>query len=86
MYPLVVLGSLICINSGLDLIVVEVNSSAGSWISEISTIKGGKYVPAVGVVFIVSINSDNTSSNRNKLIKIVGASNSEGKSSNKAAT
>ena len=86
MCPLVVLGSLICINSGFSFIFVGVNSSAGSWISEISTIKGGKYVPAAGVVFIVSDNTDDTSSNSNKAMVNVGASNSEGKSSNKAVT
>ena len=36
-------------------------------------------------MFIVSVNTDNTSSNSNKAMVIVGASNREGKISNKAA-
>ena len=86
MYPSAILGSLICVNFGFSFIVVGVNSSAGSWISGISTIKGGKYVPAAGVMFIVSDNTDDTSVNSNKTMVSVGANNSEGRSSNNAVT
>ena len=50
MYPLLVLGSLICINSGFGLTVVGFSSNLGSFMSGISTIKGGEYVQATGVV------------------------------------
>ena len=82
MYPLVVLGSLICINSGFCFIVVGVSSSVNSWISGMSTIKEGKYVLRAGVVVIVSDNTDNPNSNSNKAMVSVGASNSEGNNSN----
>ena len=77
---------MICISSGFGFIVVGVNSSAGSEESRISIIKEGKYIPAAGVVLIISGKTDDTSSSRKKVIVIVVASSSEVKSSNEAAT
>ena len=51
-----------------------------------SIIKGGKYIPATGVVLIISGKTDDISNNTKMVMVIVGASSSEGKSSNEAAT
>ena len=68
-----------CINSGFSFFVVWVYSSAGSRESGISIIKGGKYIPAAGVVLIISGKPDVTSSSNKKAMVIVGAVSSEGK-------
>ena len=93
MYTLVILGSLIYINSGSCFTLVGVSSSVGSCISGMSTIKGGKYVQTTGVVIIVSgvviivsDSTDNINSNSNKAMVSVDTSNSEGNNSKDTIT
>ena len=76
LYPLLVLGSLTCINSG----------NLGSFMSGMSTIKGGKYVQVTGVVVIVSDNTDDTSKNSNRTMVNVGISNGDGNNSKDTIT
>ena len=76
LYPLLVLGSLTCINSG----------NLGSFMSGMLTIKGGKYVQVTGVVVIVSDNTDDTSKNSNKIMVNVGTSNGESNNSKDTST
>ena len=49
--------------------------------SEMLTIKGGKYVQVTGVVVIVNDSTDNTSNNSNKAMVNVGTSKSDGNNS-----
>ena len=51
-----------------------------------SIINGGRYVSATGVVFIISGRTDDIDNSIKMVMVIVGASSSEGKSRNKAAT
>ena len=81
MYPLLVLGSLTCINSGFGLTVVGLSSNLSSFMSGILTIKGGEYVQATRVVVIVNNSTDDTNNNSNKAMVNVGTSNSEGNNS-----
>ena len=54
-----------------------------SWIS---TVEGGEYVQTTEVVIIVNDNSDDTSSNSNKVMVNVGTSNSDGNNSKDTIT
>ena len=86
MYPFLVLGSLICIKSGFNLIIVRSNSNLGSFMSGMSTIKGGKYILATGVVVIINDNTNDTNNNNNKVMVNVGNSNSDGNNSKDTTT
>ena len=86
MYPLLVLGSLTCINSGFGLTVVGFSTNLGSFMSEMLTIKGGKYVQVTGVVVIVNDSTDDTNNNSNKAMVNVGTSKSDGNNSKDTIT
>ena len=54
--------------------------------SEMSTIKGGKYVQVTGVVVIVNDSTDDTNNNSNKAMVNVGTSKSDGNNSKDTIT